>query len=203
MKTGKKITVVSLVLLSFVFAAFRLTSSYAREETAPIPPVHEPGVPDLKDIRDYKSWTRVHPTALKLPAPINILCAAPTTQQSADSSHQNPHRQRYFIVYVNETGREAMMSQSKPVFPVGSIIVKEKLLNESDTSPELLTVMVKREKGFNPESGDWEYMVVNGERTKIEGRGKIESCQACHITTGESDYVFRTYLPDTVRSQLR
>lgn len=202
MKTGKKITVVSLALLSFVFAAFRLTSSYAHEEAATIPSVHVPSTPELKDVRDYKTWTRVHPTALKLPTPLDMLCAMPTPPRSIETS-LNPHRQKFFVVYVNETGREAMMSQSKPVFPEGSIIVKEKLLAEGDTSPEMLTVMVKREQGFNPESGDWEYMVINGERTKIEGRGKLANCQACHITKGDTDYVFRTYLPDTVRNHLR
>ncbi|HEX8649599.1 MAG TPA: cytochrome P460 family protein [Pyrinomonadaceae bacterium] len=202
MNTVKKITVVSLVLLSFVFAAFRLTSSYAREGTATIPPVHVPSAPELKDIRDYKAWTRVHPTALKLPTPLDILCAMPTPPRSIESS-QNPHRRRYFVVYVNETGREAMMSQLKPAFPEGSIIVKEKLEALEDTSPEMLTVMAKREKGFNPESGDWEYMVVSGSRTKIEGRGKLANCQSCHVLKGETDYVFRSYLPESVREKLR
>lgn len=202
MKRGKKIVFVSVVLLSFVFAVFRLTWSHAREETPTIPPVHVLSAPDIKDIRDYKSWTRVHPTALRLPASVNALCAMPTRQQSIDSS-QNPHRQRYFVVYVNEIGREAMMSQLKPVFPEGSIIVKEKLLTEDATSPEMLTVMVKREKGFSPESGDWEYMVVSGSRTKIEGRGMLENCQTCHVTKGETDYVFRSYLPEMVREKLR
>jgi hypothetical protein len=203
LKTGKKITVVVVVLLAFVFAVFRLVQSRTHEEVATMPsPVGVSSGPDLKDIRDYKSWTQVNPTALKLPALVNALCAMPTRQPAVDSS-QNPHRQRYFIVYVNETGREAMTSQLKPVFPVGSIIVKEKLLTENDTSPEMLTVMIKREQGFNPESGDWEYMVVSGSRTRIEGRGKLENCQSCHVSKGDTDYVFRTYLPDALREKLR
>jgi hypothetical protein len=202
MKTGKKIMVVSLVLFSFVFAAFRLTSSYAREGAATIPPVHVPSPPELKDIRDYKAWTRVHPTALKLPTPLDILCAMPTPPRSIESS-QNPHRRRFFVVYVNETGRAAMMSQLKPAFPEGSIIVKEKLQAPDSTSPEMLTVMAKREKGFNPESGDWEYMVVSGASAKIEGRGKLANCQSCHVLRGETDYVFRSYLPEMVREKLR
>jgi hypothetical protein len=202
MKTGRKITLASLILLSLMVAIFHLASSHAREETATLTPMRAAGVPDLKDIRDYKTWTRVNPTALRLPAPVAALCAAPTPPRSIESS-QNPHRQKYFIVYVNETGRVAMMSQLKPLFPEGSIIVKEKLLTQNDTSPELLTVMVKREQGFNPESGDWEYMVVSGSRTKIEGRGRLASCQSCHASKGETDYVFRTYLPDMVREKLR
>ena len=202
MKTGRRVTVASLILFSLMLAVFHLTSSHAREETVTLPPMSAASVPDLNDIRNYKAWTRVNPTALRLPAPVAALCAAPTPPRSIESS-QNPHRQKYFVVYVNETGRVAMMSQLKPVFPEGSIIVKEKLLAQDDTSPELLTVMVKREQGFNPESGDWEYMVVSGSRTKIEARGKLANCQSCHASKGETDYIFRSYLPDMVREKLR
>lgn len=202
MKINRKIVIASLVLLGLAFAAFRLSSSQAREGVATTPSTEAPGAPDLKDIRDYKTWTRVHPTALRLPAALDMLCAAPTRQQSVETS-KNPHRQKYFVVYVNETGRQAMMSQAKPVFPEGSIIVKEKLLASGDTSPEMLTVMVKREKGFNRENGDWEYMVVNGERTQIERRGNLETCQSCHLQKSQTDYIFRTYLPDELRQKLQ
>jgi hypothetical protein len=202
MKTGKKILCVSAILLLLVIAVFRLNVSHAREEAATPSLAEALSAPELKDIRDYKTWTRAHPTALRLPTALDMLCAAPTRQQSVETS-RNPHRQKYFVVYVNEVGRQAMMTQAKPVFPEGSIIVKEKLLAKDDTSPELLTVMIKREKGFNEASGDWEYMVVNGERTKIEGRGKLENCQSCHIQKTETDYVFRSYLPDEVRQRLQ
>lgn len=202
MKIDRKIIVASLALLTLALAVLRLTSSQAREETATWPLTGATSAPDLQDIRDYKTWTRVHPTALRLPTPLDGLCAVPTRQQSLETS-DNPHRQKFFIVYVNEIGRQAMMSQAKPMFPEGSIIVKEKLLAKDSPAPELLTVMVKREKGFNQGSGDWEYMVVNGERTKIEGRGKLENCQSCHLLKSETDYVFRSYLPDELRQKLR
>ena len=70
-----------------------------------------------------------------------------------------------------------MMEQAKPSFPEGSVIVKEKLPDKSSQTPELLTVMIKRGKGFNNESGDWEYMVVDGSGTKVEAQGKLENCQ--------------------------
>ena len=202
MKTGRKIVVASLVLLALVCVVFHLTSSQAREESRELPPTAEMSAPDLKDIRDYKTWTRVHATPLLLPAPLDALCRMPTPKDSVETS-SNPHRRKYFTVYVNEIGRQAMMSEMKPAFPVGSIIVKEKLLAIDSALPELLTVMVKREKGFNRESGDWEYLVVNGEQTEIEGRGKLANCQSCHAIKSETDYVFRSYLPEDVRQSLR
>jgi Cytochrome P460 len=205
MKTGKKFIVASLVLLAFVFTIFRLTSSHARDEIPASPTATAPAVasaPDLKDIRDYKTWTRVHTTPQPLPAPLDAMCRMPTLRDRVETS-MNPHRRKFFTVYVNEIGRQAMMSEIKPAFPEGSIIVKEKLLAKDSPAPELLTVMVKREKGFNQESGDWEYMVVDGEQTKIEGRGKLANCQSCHAVMNETDYVFRSYLPDDVRQKLR
>lgn len=202
MKTGKKFVVASLILLTLVFALFRLTSSQAREESSGLPPTVAASVADLKDIRGYKTWTRVHATPLLLPAPLDALCRMPSPKDSVETS-ANPHRRKYFTVYVNEIGRQAMMSELKPAFPEGSIIVKEKLLARESLSPELLTVMVKCEQGFNQKSGDWEYMVVDGEQTKIEGRGKLANCQSCHVLKSETDYVFRSYLPEDVRQSLR
>jgi hypothetical protein len=197
----RKIVVASFVLLVLALAVLRLASSQAREEAAP-PPRTTTSVPDLKDFRDYKTWTRVHTTPLPLPAPLDMLCRMPTGKDRIETSF-NPHRRKFFTVYVNEAGRQAMMEQAKPKFPEGSIIVKEKLLAKDDAAPELLTVMIKREQGFNRESGDWEYLVANGEGTKIEGRGKLSNCQSCHALNSETDYVFRTYLPDELRRKLR
>jgi hypothetical protein len=202
MKIDRKIVIASLALCALAFAVLRLTSSQAREERATWPPTAATSAPDLKDICDYKSWTPVHTTPLPLPAPLDALCRMPTAKDSVETS-LNPHRRKYFTVYVNETGRQAMLTQAKPKFPEGSIIVKEKLLAKNSPAPELLTVMIKREQGFNQESGDWEYLVVDGERTKIEGRGKLANCQSCHVQKSDTDYVFRSYLPDELQQKLR
>ena len=96
-----------------------------------------------------------------------------------------------------------MMTKKNPVFPQGTIIVKQKLSTTDSTSPELLTVMIKREKGFNPENGDWEYMTVNGQVTEVTAKGKLENCQACHVLEKSTDYVSRNYLPSGIRQKLK
>jgi hypothetical protein len=115
----------------------------------------------------------------------------------------NPHRDKYFTVYVNGAGREAMLRQKAPIFPEGSVIVKEKLPAKDSDTPELLTVMIKRKKGFDPASGDWEYAVVDGGGTMVEGRGNLQYCQSCHIANRETDYIFRTYLSEQLTGGLR
>jgi hypothetical protein len=114
----------------------------------------------------------------------------------------SPHADKLITVYVNELGREAMLSELKPTFAVGSVIVKEKLSREKAGEPELLTVMIKRERGFNPAVGDWEFMATDGTGTKADARGRLESCQACHVLMKETDFVSRSYLPEELRSKL-
>jgi hypothetical protein len=55
--------------------------------------------------------------------------------------------------------------------------------------------MIKREKDYDPENGDWEYLYadLSGEKPKIE-RGKIASCIRCHSIAKERDYLYRTHL---------
>lgn len=158
----------------------------------------------VKAIAGYRNWTKVNPKPeFMLPATA-ALCAMVLPPTGTDvNTGTNPHRRKYITVYVNESGRKAMMEQASPKFPEGSVIVKEKLSEPSSTSPELLTVMIKREKGFNPETGDWEYAVFDGTGTKLESRGKLSNCQGCHVSRPNSDYVFRTYLTDEVRNKLK
>ena len=60
------------------------------------------------------------------------------------------------------------IAKDKPVFPAGSMIVREKLLKAEDTTPELVTVMLKREKGFSRKTSDWEYFVIDGALSKVK-----------------------------------
>ena len=97
-----------------------------------------------------------------------------------------------------------MMNQKNPFFPVGSVVVKQKMRSADSKSVELSTVMVKRESGYNPENGDWEYAVINAEVTKTESEGKIEHCQKCHAENKQNDYVFRLgYFSEKLYNKLK
>lgn len=108
----------------------------------------------------------------------------------------NPHEKgvttfaRYF---ANELA-QGVIYQVNPKFPVGSIIVREKLVTADAEIPSLVTVMVKREKGFSPKTGDWEYLVADSVLSKIIKREKVGSCSKCHANAESTDFVFKTYL---------
>ncbi|MEZ5424702.1 MAG: cytochrome P460 family protein [Pyrinomonadaceae bacterium] len=154
------------------------------------------------EVDGYKKWKKVNDRPRLMGSMVAAMCAAPT-QAQIDREAQNPHNKKHINVFVNSIGEEEMMTKKKPVFPQGTVIVKEKLPDPNNASPELLTVMIKREEGFNPENGDWEYMTLNGDATEVTARGRLESCQACHAVDKVTDYVSRSYLPDEIRQKLK
>jgi hypothetical protein len=112
----------------------------------------------------------------------------------------DPHSDAHVVVYVNSIGAH-QFTKEHPVFPPGTILVKEKLSSADSLAPDLLTVMVKRKAGYDPEHGDWEYLTLDGAATTITSRGKLASCQSCHDEKKSDDYVFRSYLPTGWRNQ--
>jgi hypothetical protein len=148
-----------------------------------------PTEPDIMTaVKSYTTWARVTRSPYWVSPAISALCASP------GGGKANPHASPYINVYVNETGRTAMLKPGAVTFPEGSVIVKEKGNGEQAAEPELLTVMVKRARGYNPAVGDWEFAVVDGTVTSVQARGKLANCMECHKTVSSSDYVFRTYL---------
>ncbi|HEY0462473.1 MAG TPA: cytochrome P460 family protein [Pyrinomonadaceae bacterium] len=154
-------------------------------------------------VAGYKSWTKVNEKPEIMDFEVSALCAQ-LKREPAETTTKNPHSDRFINVYVNSVGRDEMLTKANPKFPVGTVIVKEKLFSAvGDKTPELLTVMIKREKGFNPEVGDWEFMVLNGEATEVKAQGKMQNCQACHLGYEKNDFITRTYLPDGIRQKLK
>ena len=91
-------------------------------------------------------------------------------------------------VFVNEPALKTIESKSKS-FPEGSIIVREKPSKSGD-KPQLLSVMIKHESGFNTVAGDWEFLLINGAGTKVKLSQKTGECLNCHMTEKEVDFVY-------------
>ena len=151
---------------------------------------------NAEKLKDKSLWTQVNTEPYYISAAVDALCRAPTSANYEAERKRNPHAATFITVYVNNVGREAMFSKEVQRFPAGSVIVKQKIgSNSSEGRTTLLyTLMRKREPGYNPAVGDWEFLVVAGNGTQLEASGKIESCQACHVRRSDSDFVFRPYL---------
>jgi len=156
----------------------------------------------LNAVSEYREWILVNPDPYWVQGPRAAMCAAPA-RTKGNPTPSNPHQDKWIRVYVNPSGKSAMLKQKVPDFPPGTIIVKEKMAQKDSEKPELLTVMAKRAKGYNPDKGDWEYLAMDGDAKKVQSRGKLANCQACHVPQKESGYVFRDYLPDDVRKGLK
>ena len=115
---------------------------------------------------------------------------------SSNKEPKNLHEktaQTFTRVFINSIG-QAEAEKEYPQFPAGSIIVREKLLFGTDAEPQLVAVMIKREKGFSRKTGDWEFFVLDGKDLKIQKQETKGDCAKCHIQAQNTDWVFRSYL---------
>ncbi len=116
-----------------------------------------------------------------------LLCAKPAPKPVSE----DPHWNALIHVWTNE-GATGPVWDPPATFPEGAMLVKEKL-NQKQDGAELFTGMVKREKGYNPEGGDWEYFLVDGAAEKVTDRGLLKNCIDCHAKYKEQDFVTKEY----------
>lgn len=150
---------------------------------------------DAATLKDRTSWIQVNTEPYHISSAVDLLCRAPTAADYEPERKSNPHAASYITVYVNKVGRDAMFAKDVQRFPQGSIIVKEKISTHHEgRKPLLYTLMKKREPGYNPKVGDWEFSVVGPDGKQLQAIGKLENCQTCHLRKSESDFVFRPYV---------
>ncbi len=120
---------------------------------------------------------------------VAMLCIAPTI---APRDVASPHWQKAIHIY-SDTKSVAPMWDPYMKFEAGSILLKAKFAPDQPDQIELFTGMLKREPGFAPEVGDWEFFTIDGEATQVTSRGKLASCIACHREYANSDFVTKSY----------
>ncbi|MEO7453337.1 MAG: cytochrome P460 family protein [Fimbriimonadales bacterium] len=140
-------------------------------------------------IKDYQSWHLVNTEPVLMDLFVATLCVPTPPQYAPD----NPHMPKYIKVYVNDIGTEAMLSAEPIVFPVGSVIVKEKLKKVDEKKPELLTIMIKRAVSTPPSVQDWEFITSTDQKHIAKG-GDVSHCVSCHTGQQETDFVYKSYL---------
>lgn len=142
---------------------------------------------------DYAGWPSLTKDPVRVSPEIFTMCRAPVV--APNTVARGPHLApsvRYFVNPENET---VVKAGTNPV-PVGTTIVKEKWWREDALAPDAYAAMIKREPGYDPVHGDWEYVYVTKDETekRIVERGKLTSCINCHRNAKTTDYLFRTYL---------
>ena len=179
---------------------------------APVAAVRVAAPPAASLITGYRNWERVNSKPHQVDSKIALMCRAPTKEEiAADAA--DPHleaanpgaflRTRFVTVYVNKTAEQAMVHQKRPTFSEGSLIVKERLARATSSAPEMLTVMHKREKGYNPTCGDWEFLTLDGDGKQITAQGRLRNCESCHAEWKKTDFVSRAYLSDDITRKFR
>ena len=112
------------------------------------PPFLMSGAPNqLPSVTTSQSTTRI-----RFPAPGVI----PDRNGKAERAEDSGHTSTFGVVYANDIAGPSMLSKEIVKFPVGSVIVREKLASTSAINPDILAVMIKRGAGFNRKAGDWD-----------------------------------------------
>ena len=130
----------------------------------------------------YESWVKVNPETI--------------TGDATGTLGRNVHQGStgFRDVYVNTSGAAVANGDSSGPFPVGSILVKNSFKDDGGQMGDLadITVMIKREAGYDPDNGDWEYMMLS-DTMQVRAQGAINNCIACHTAAAANDYAFLNY----------
>jgi len=136
--------------------------------------------------------TRMGTTNILMPGPTVFSQSRPASTTKKDEATHEDGGNSFGVVYVNSLAREFVSAAPSIQFPPGAIIVREKLAKADDARPQLLAVMIKRVRGFNPKANDWEFLMLDGATNKILERQKEGSCLDCHAAQKQRDFVYAT-----------
>lgn len=113
-----------------------------------------------------------------------------------------PHGNGFAAIFANQTFLDSA-DQAKP--DVGSVLVKHNLTADDITAIDSITIMVKKESGFDPDNLDWFWTKMdpqgnvqqNGDGVDLAGRIGVQGgggCIGCHNSMASDDYIV-TELP--------
>jgi hypothetical protein len=141
-------------------------------------------------VAQYKDYQQMVPDHLELGIKIADCVGEEEMRKRAETK-------RTLGVRMNPAAMDAFTSNAR-VYPIGAVIVKEKLLGKNPTA---LGGMIKRAKGFDPDHGDWEFFYAtlqqsaNGPMMAVTrfDSGKLTHCVQCHNAVAEKDHVYGSW----------
>jgi hypothetical protein len=135
--------------------------------------------------RDFERLTR-QPHYVSPVVALRCTTAPPSAAEiEREKQLSGPHHQARVHLYANAAAVSGFGTPGSS-FPVGSIIVKEKL--GSDGQVTAVGGMIKRSPGYDFENGDWEYF-YDGKPGEFAS-GRIEACIDCHRGAVNTDHVY-------------
>lgn len=167
-------------------------------------PKEDPFLSNIRNYRkDYRQVSDIEFSGMHWNSGISIFVKPGKTLENYMSN---------FEVFVEEfdslgSGDSTEFVDMYKKYPLGSILVKEhyreKYVGTSplDHTPSFMTVMIKREEGYDPIIQDWQFMklTTDGE-VLIEGNSNNLAvralCVECHRNVSSRDFVFSTYYED-------
>lgn len=159
---------------------------YGCQQPEVVARAEEKSVAPVNNLAGYAHWKEATKDYFQVLRETWTSCSGQTFTPTEESKVHTG----FIKVYVSPEGENAMYASE--AFPEGTVLVKEKY--PTKTSPvSLRTYIRKREKGFNPKCGDWEFGTLD-QSSVIQESGKISKCMACHANQKKLDYTFRTYL---------
>ena len=138
----------------------------------------DPNPTTVDDFSDYVSWSKVNATTV-------------TGDRRGDLGMAHGGQKGFREIYVNAAGKAVSAGQADLPYPMGTILVKETYKRSGGQKGDLrgLTVMIKREAGYDADNDNWEYLNVS-KSLKIKSQGRINLCIKCHSIAFMDDYVF-------------
>jgi hypothetical protein len=165
------------ILVPTLLACSLLSMMGESAESEPI----ENTSPDIEAaIAQYETWTRLNEEPYNVSMALWTLCRLPFGEEEAYLA--SPHAEFYINVYVNELGLPLMENDTNRTFPVGTIIVKEKIATLDNEARNELGIMVKEESG-------WEYSYWD-DGTLYQDPNDVAHCIECHSAEAGGDSVF-------------
>jgi hypothetical protein len=137
----------------------------------------------------YRDFHRLTKQPHRIAPLTGFLCRTPTpADYEWEKKQTGPHHHKSIHLYANPSAMRAVTNEGG-VFPVGSVIVKEKFINTNQIDG--IGGMIKRTPGFDPTNGDWEYFYYSVSGTLTLGR--LQNCIDCHRGARTNDYVFSVW----------
>ena len=134
----------------------------------------------------YTGLKRLTPQPKVIMGDLLLLCRDVSAEIKAKRDTFGPHAAHSINTFADTTAIAGWGDTQKP-FPAGSVIVKEKLQRDRKTVAGV-GGMIKRDKGYDPEHGDWEFFYWDKDVGFSTGR--LAKCAECHAKARASDFVY-------------